>query len=142
MLATMLAYVGLFVISFLAATLLPLGSELPLAVLVRAEGRLVLPVAVATAGNVAGSLTTYWLARRAATTLGARPWSARGEGRAAELWRRHGAPSLLLSWVPLFGDGLVAAAGAAGLPLRTVTPWLIVGKVGRYLVVAWLALAA
>jgi len=142
MLATVLAYVGLFGVSFLAATLLPLGSEVPLALLVRAEGHLLLPVAVATAGNVAGSLTTYWLARRATATLGARPWPTHGAGRAADIWRRHGAPSLLLSWVPIFGDGLVAAAGAAGLPLRAITPWLIAGKASRYLIVAWLALAA
>ena len=142
MAGTVLAYAALFGISFLAATLLPLGSEVPLGVLVRAEGHLLLPVAVATAGNVAGSLTTYWLARRAATKSARHAPSTRAAGRAADLWRRLGAPSLLLSWVPIIGDGLVVAAGAAGLPLRTIVPWLLVGKAGRYLVVAWLALAA
>lgn len=141
MLAIVLAYAGLFGVSFLAATLLPLGSEVPLAVLVRAEGRPWLAVGVATAGNVLGSLTTYWLARRTARAFGAEVPQSHGADRAARLWRRHGAASLLLSWVPILGDGLVAA-GAARLPLRHVAPWLIVGKAGRYLIVAYLALAA
>lgn len=142
MLSTALAYAGLFVASFLAATLLPLSSEVPLAALVRAEGAIPPAVATATAGNVLGSLTTYWIARRAASALGAGGASGVDSGRAAELWRRYGAPSLLFSWVPVLGDGLVAAAGAARLPLRTAAPWLIAGKAGRYLLVAWLVAMA
>lgn len=57
--ALLLAYAGLFAGSFLAATVLPLSSEVPLAALVRAEGRMVAPVLVATAGNYLGACTTY-----------------------------------------------------------------------------------
>ena len=61
----MLSYAGLFVLSFLAATVLPLTSEASLAALVAIRGQLVAPVLVATAGNVLGSCTTYWVGRRA-----------------------------------------------------------------------------
>ena len=53
------AHAGLFACSFLAATLLPLSSEALLAALVRAQGRVLMPVLVATAGNYLGACTTY-----------------------------------------------------------------------------------
>lgn len=53
------AYAGLFVWSFLAATLLPLGSELALIALVRSQEQLLAPVLIATAGNYLGACTTY-----------------------------------------------------------------------------------
>ncbi|MDQ3652522.1 MAG: sigma 54-interacting transcriptional regulator, partial [Acidobacteriota bacterium] len=60
----------LFGWSFLAATLLPLSSEAPLALLVRSHNQIVLPVLVATLGNYLGACTAYWLGRRAAQALG------------------------------------------------------------------------
>jgi len=57
---------GLFVWSFLAATVLPLSSEVALIVYMRNYNQFLLPVAVAAIGNYLGSCTTYWLARRTA----------------------------------------------------------------------------
>jgi membrane protein YqaA with SNARE-associated domain len=131
-------YGGLFVAAFLAATLLPLPSEVPLALLVRSERHMLWPVLVATAGNYLGASTTYWLARG----LIGRFSSTRESpgGWALSLFRRHGAPVLLLSWVPVVGDGIVAIAGAACLPFATFSAWTIAGKAARYVAVAWLAL--
>jgi len=133
-----MAYLGLFVAAFLAATLLPLPSEVPLALLVRGDARIVLPVLVATAGNYLGACTTYGLARGlvarrtpAASSIG---------GRALYLFKRYGAPSLLLSWLPAIGDGIVAVAGAAQLPFAVFSAWTVAGKAVRYFVVAWLAM--
>lgn len=142
MLQTLAAYLGLFVWSFLAATILPLSSEIPLLVLVRTEHTLVLPVLVATAGNYLGACTTYLLGRRAARELGRNgDWLRRDSGsvRAAWLFRRYGQPALLLSWVPVVGDALVALAGAIEVPLASFSCWVVLGKAVRYIVVAWLA---
>ena len=65
---------------------------------------------VATAGNYLGACTTYWRARYAAERGGARATRRAGERRRA-LIARYGPPALLLSWVPLIGDALVALAG-------------------------------
>lgn len=102
----LLAYASLFIWSFLPATLLPLGSELALIAL----------VLVATVGNFLGSCTIYRLARRAARVLVSPQATELGRTRAAHLVRRWGHPALLLSWVPLLGDGLVAFAGACPCP--------------------------
>ena len=134
-------YVVLFVSAFVAATLLPLASEAPLVLVVRSRGDALLPVVVASAGNVLGACTTYALARGIIRWGGART-ETMVRGRAVDLVRRHGAPALLLSWVPVLGDGIVLMAGVARMPFGRFVAFTIVGKVLRYAVVAWLALRA
>ncbi|HEU5163621.1 MAG TPA: YqaA family protein [Thermoanaerobaculia bacterium] len=132
------AYAGLFVWSFLAATVIPLGSEPALFAVVRGGGSFWPAVAIATAGNVLGAATTWWIGRRVGEALDRRP-AKRGEMRARALFARWGAPSLLLSWVPLIGDALVAISGAAGISFRVFLPWVTAGKLARYAAVAWSA---
>lgn len=142
-----MAYLTLFGWSFLAATIVPLGSEPALVVLVRREFPFWPLVLIATAGNYLGACTTYYLAKVAARALSKRSGSAETPGangsaaRAARLMASRGAPILLLSWVPVLGDALVAAAGAAGTPFGSFTLWTIAGKFLRYLAVAWAASA-
>ena len=125
-----MAYLTLFGWSFLAATIVPLGSEPALVVLVRREYPFWPLVIVATAGNYLGACTTYWLAKKVAGDRAS---------RAARLMAARGAPALLLSWVPLLGDALVAAAGAAGVRFPAFSFWTIAGKFLRYAAVAWAA---
>jgi membrane protein YqaA with SNARE-associated domain len=128
---------ALLVSSFLAATVLPLASEVPLAFVVRRHGDLLVPVAVATLGNFLGACTTYGLARLAAAKLA--PPSLTRPPRALRLFERYGAPALLLSWVPIVGDAIVALAGASRVPLAAFTAWTLIGKAARYAAVAWIA---
>lgn len=125
----------LFLWSFAAATILPLSSEVPLAVEVARSGGWVIPVVVATLGNVLGAATTYGLARAAIT---AAPEPSPRVARASAWLARHGPPALLLSWVPLIGDLLVALAGAARMPVVPFVAWTTIGKAVRYVVVALL----
>ncbi len=140
MLSLLTIYAGLFAWSFLASTLLPLGSEAALIAIVRTEEQVFVPVVVATAGNYLGACTTYWLGRRAAQALGKdqREGETR-DTRAARLLRRYGQSALLLSWVPLIGDALVVLAGGMKLPFLQFSFWTLLGKAARYLVVAWAA---
>ncbi len=128
---------GLFLWSFLAATVLPLSSEVPLVVYVRSYNQLLLPVAVATVGNYLGSCTTYWLARRAAGAFGGTNAMQQSDSRAARIIRRFGQPALLLSWVPVIGDALVGFAGAIKMPFVAFSAWTAFGKLLRYVAVAW-----
>jgi membrane protein YqaA with SNARE-associated domain len=129
---------GLFVAAFLAATILPLASEVPLALIVRRDGDLVWPVAIATLGNYLGACTTYGLARAATARLA--PKTSVRSSRALGWFQRYGPPALLLSWVPLVGDGIVVLAGAARVPFGTFSLWTAIGKAGRYAAVGWVAL--
>ena len=128
---------ALLVSSFLAATVLPLASEVSLAVVVRRHGDFLLPVAVATIGNFIGACTTYGIARAAAATLTSPDTQ---KPRALALFERYGAPSLVLSWVPIIGDAIVAFAGASRVPVLSFSIWTLIGKAARYAAVAWIAL--
>lgn len=145
MIDVLLSYAALFAWSFLAATVLPLSSEAALAALVHVQQQIALPVLIATVGNYLGACTTYWIAARAAQSL-SQPgtvWAQqrKGHDRAAHLLRRYGPPILLLSWVPILGDALVALAGALNLPFKPFSLWVILGKSARYLAIAWIAAA-
>lgn len=129
-------YAGLFLWSFLAATILPLASEAPLAAIVHSHQRIGLPVAVATAGNFLGAATTWWIGRAAARALRRRGPSSPRQQQAMVLLRRFGPPALLFSWVPLIGDAIVASAGAAGIGFAAFAAWTIPGKLARYALVA------
>jgi membrane protein YqaA with SNARE-associated domain len=129
---------ALFVASFLAATILPLASEVPFAVVVRRHGEVLLPIAIATLGNYLGACTTYALARAAASRLPSSPASK--SPRAFAVFERYGAPALLLSWVPIIGDAIVLLAGAARVRFLPFFIWTTIGKAARYAAVAWLAL--
>ena len=130
---------ALLVSSFLAATVLPLASELPLAVVIRRHGDYLLPVTIATLGNYLGACTTYGLARAAAARLTS-PRTASPPPRALVLFERYGAPALLLSWIPVIGDAIVAMAGASRVRVLPFSMWTIAGKAARYAVVAWVVL--
>ena len=112
--------------------MLPLSSEVPLAVVVRNSGEWIVPVLVATVGNTLGACTTYCLARAAVTAVPPRSERTR---RASALLAKYGAPSLLLSWVPVIGDVIVLLTGAARMPAWRFVGWTTVGKAARYIVV-------
>jgi membrane protein YqaA with SNARE-associated domain len=132
----MAGYLALFGWSFLAATIVPLGSEPALVVLIRQGYSFPTVVLVATVGNYLGACTTYALGRAAARALRPEESSPTAK-RAAELVARYGAPALVLSWVPIIGDAIVAAAGVARMRMLPFSVWTILGKAGRYLAVAW-----
>jgi membrane protein YqaA with SNARE-associated domain len=131
------AYLALFAWSFAAATVLPLASEPMLIALVRSREQVMAPVLVATAGNYLGACTTYWLARLAVRRLS--PDLNVSHARAARLVSRIGQPALLLSWVPVIGDAIVAVAGGVGIGLVPFSLWVIAGKLARYAAVGMLA---
>lgn len=130
----MSAYLTLFAWSFAAATILPLGSEPAVVYLVRDGQNVAFIVAVATLGNYLGACTTFGIGRGVGATL-AKPSKTRD--RATHIVNRYGAPALLLSWVPILGDAIVAAAGLARMRFLPFSAWTIAGKLARYLAVAY-----
>ena len=121
---------ALFAAAFASATLLPANSEVVLVAVVRAfPDRFVAAIVVATLGNTLGGMTTYAIGRLL-------PQRMRTSPRALEWVRRRGAVALLLSWVPIIGDLLCAAAGWLRIPAWAALLAMAVGKLARYVVVA------
>ena len=135
-------YGTLFAVAFLAATVFPAQSEILLAGMVLAE-HYPAPalVAVASLGNILGSVVN-WFMGRFITHFEGRRWYpiSREQVAKAEGWyQRWGKWSLLLSWAPFIGDALTVVAGVLREPLPVFIALVTVAKVARYIVVAWLA---
>lgn len=119
---------ALFASSFLAATLLPGGSEFVLAGLLALHPEKMAPALVlATVGNTLGGMSTYLLARLL---------PERAETSRRDWVRRRGPAVLLLSWVPVVGDALCAAAGWLRMPWPACLAWMALGKGLRYVAIA------
>lgn len=141
-LLTAFGYPSLFLLSFLASTLLPLGSEwLLIAMLARRHDPLAV-VLVATAGNYLGACTSYWVGIYGGTLLAEKILriDAASRARAERFFSRYGSWSLLLSWLPVVGDPLCLAGGLLRIPFFRFSLLVGAGKVVRYGVVAWLSL--
>ncbi len=140
MLGDAAAYGGLFLAAFLAATILPMQSEAALAGLVLAGHQpMVLLLAVASFGNVLGSMVNWGLGRGIARFADRKwfPASPEALARAGGQYAKWGHWSLLLSWVPVIGDPLTVIAGMLREPLWRFVLLVGIAKVGRYLVLVW-----
>lgn len=133
---------SLFLLSFCASTLLPLGSEWLLVALLLEGSPPLNTVLVATLGNSLGAATSYLVGRWGSDWLIEsllRIDQAR-QLRAEAWFDRYGSWALLLSWLPLVGDPLCLVSGTLKTaPLRFA---LLVtsGKGLRYLTVALITL--
>ncbi|MAL02138.1 MAG: hypothetical protein CL536_08355 [Alcaligenaceae bacterium] len=130
---------AVFVISFLASTLLPLGSEPVLMAYLQLQPGNVWPaLALATLGNTLGGVVSY------AMGMGV-VWAVRYFGESTGRWRgvaqgyvrRFGPLALLFSWLPVIGAPLCAVAGGMRLPFWPCLFFIALGKFLRYLLVAW-----
>lgn len=134
---------GLFLAAFAAATLFPFQSEALLAGLIlQGEHSVVLLVAVATLGNVLGSLVNWWLGRFIERWQ-RRPWFRVSPERLAKArghYHRYGRWSLLFSWMPVVGDPLTVVAGVMREPFWSFLLLVLLAKAGRYLVLTMLTL--
>lgn len=132
-------YAGLFIVSLVAATLLPAYSEVVFAgLVVQGHDPLALWLA-ASAGNTLGSAVNWALARFLLRFEDRRWFPFRRDrlGAAQRWFQRYGVWSLLLAWAPVGGDALTFVAG-----LMRVNFWLFlllvaIGKATRYAVVLW-----
>jgi len=137
-------YASLFAVSFLASTLLPLGSEWLLVMMLASGYEPLSAIATATAGNYLGAVTTYligmyggaWLVEKVLRV------SPEQQERAHTYYRRYGAFSLLFSWLPIVGDPLCMVGGVLRINFWLFTLLVASGKFVRYAVTAWITLHA
>jgi membrane protein YqaA with SNARE-associated domain len=137
-------YLALFILSFLAATLVPVGSEwLLVALLVKGHDPF-LVLAAATAGNTLGACTTYWIGLWGAPLVVGRLLriNPAQQEKAERLYYRYGSWSLLLSWLPVVGDPLCLAGGVLRIRFARFFVLVLSGKLTRYALVCFATLQA
>lgn len=136
-------YGGLFLLSFLAATIFPAQSEVGLAALILSQDySLVLLIAVASAGNTLGSVVNWALGRGVERFRDKRWFPVKPDqlNRAIAWYRKYGRWSLLMSWAPFIGDPLTVVAGILREPILSFVLLVAIAKTVRYIVVAALTL--
>ncbi len=127
-------YVGLFLLSFLAATLVPISPEALVVALYTQHYNAFILIAVATVGGYLGSLTYYYLA------VSGREWALHrfisispeklAENQAR--FERWGSIILLFSWVPIVGEPLIVVSGLLRVRLAIFSFWVILGRIFRF----------
>ncbi|MCE9550256.1 MAG: DedA family protein [Betaproteobacteria bacterium] len=120
--------VSLFISSFLAATLLPGGSEVVLISVLKLYPELFWPaLLLGTLGNTLGGMVSFGMGRLLPQTH---------KLKHVEKIQRYGTPALLLAWVPLLGDALCLAAGWLRLNPWHAALFMAIGKFARYWIIA------
>ncbi|SIN87670.1 YqaA family protein [Halodesulfovibrio marinisediminis] len=139
-----LGYPALFFLSFLAATILPLGSEWLLIAMVAGSFDPSSSVLIATAGNTLGACTTYFIGIWGGTYLIERVLriDETSQKKAHHFYSKWGQWSLLLSWLPVIGDPLCLVGGIARVRFSFFFLLVLVGKFSRYAALTWLTLQA
>ena len=128
---------SVFVISFISATLFPMGSEpVVFGYISLRPDMFWITVVVATLGNTLGGALNYGLGY----SIHAK--GAQYQDKKWLVWFKHlGAKSLFFSWLPIIGDPLCAVAGWLRLPFWHCFFWMLVGKFFRYALITYLLLA-
>ena len=119
---------SLFISSFLAATLLPGGSEVVLIGVLKVYPELLWPALLLSAlGNTLGGMVSFGMGRILPQTR---------KLKHVEKIQHYGTPALLLAWVPLLGDALCLAAGWLRLNPWQAAFFMALGKFARYWIIA------
>jgi membrane protein YqaA with SNARE-associated domain len=129
-------YLGLFLASFLAATILPVASEIFLTSMFLLGYEPLACVIVATTGNTLGAWLNYGIGY-----LGKPEWLQKlgAQQAAIDRWQtrihQYGSWMALLCWVPVIGDVIGIALGFFRAPWLPTFILMGVGKLFRYLLV-------
>jgi len=134
-------YIALFLLSFLASTLLPLGSEWFVYYLVDIEYNIVFIILIASLGNYLGSVINYYIGTKGSNTIlhKAIKFDKKDTRKAKEKFRRYGPAILFFSWLPVIGDPLTFVAGLLKYDFKKFTFYVFLGKTVRYIMIVFIA---
>jgi membrane protein YqaA with SNARE-associated domain len=127
---------AVFIVSFISATLLPLGSEPLVFAVIKADPLIFWSViSVATLGNTLGGSVDYALGYYAKKTF------AKEKETVWFRWlAKYGAKTMLLAWLPGIGDPICTLAGWLKLPFWPSLAYMAIGKFFRYITMTYLLL--
>ena len=136
-------YIGLFLSSFLSATILPGQSEIALTSLIILNNHsLSFLVFIASLGNILGSLFNWFIGCKL-ERFKKKKWFPVTDlqlKKASNWYHKYGKWTLLLSWVPFVGDPLTIVAGIFRVPIMYFILIVSFAKTMRYIFIAFIAL--
>ncbi len=132
-------YFGLFIASFLSATIIPFSSELILTALLFSGSNPLACLLIASLGNSLGGITNYGIGR-----LGNPKWMLKLGMTESKLNRfqttilKYGHWSAFFAWLPIIGDPLSIALGYFRAKFVPFIVLMTLGKTVRYAVIIYL----
>ena len=136
----MLSYLFIFLVSFLSATILPLGSEGLLLYYANDATLSVFYLWIwASLGNTLGGLTNWFLGLYLIRFEHKKwfPMKASTRQKAELFFNKYGIWSLLFTWLPVVGDGIALVSGMLRTPIWYFLPLVLIGKAARYALILW-----
>ena len=133
-----LGYLGLFISSFLSATLIPLSPEIVLSVLIATGFNIPLSIIIATLGNWFGSVFTYFIGRIGDWKKIEKYFKIKKERVFNFKIKidKYGSFIAFFSWMPFIGDILALSLGFFKVNFTKVSIWMLFGKTIRFVVVS------
>lgn len=132
-------YIGLFIASFLAATILPFGSEFVFVTLIAVGLDPWTCTIIASTGNWLGGMTNYFLGK-----LGKLEWIEKylkikkeKIDRIQHFLEGKGAFMAFFSFLPVVGDVIAVALGYMRANIYIVNISMFVGKFARYVAIMY-----
>ena len=131
-----LGLLGLFISSFIAATIIPFSSELVLSFLLANQYPLEMCLFTATLGNWLGGISSYGLGRLGEWTYikyftGLDKTKIKKVRERVNKWK---SPLAFFCWLPLVGDIFAVGLGFYKINFIKVSLWMFVGKMIRYVI--------
>lgn len=132
-------YIGLFIASFLAATILPLGSEFVFAGLIAAGASGWGCVTVATVGNWLGGMTNYYLGHAGKIEWIEKYLKVKKDkiDKMQHWLEGKGAWMAFFSFLPVIGDLIALALGYMRANVYIVNISMFAGKLIRYILIMY-----
>lgn len=130
-----LGYPGVFLVSFIASTLVPFSNEVVVAAMPALGYDIWLTAVWATGGGYLGSLTNYYMGKKGIDIVFGRSITIKPERwqQAERIFQRWGNGALFFVWLPVVGDPLAIVAGAFQIDWRLFSFWVISGKFLRFI---------
>ena len=127
-------YLYLFLNSFISATLFPLGSEALLLYYLSQNLNYILLLLFASIGNTMGSIFNYWLGLKGEKYLiNKNILKEKNIKKYKNYFDKYGAFTLLLSWMPIIGDGFTFVAGMLKYDIKRFIILVFLAKTFRYI---------
>jgi membrane protein YqaA with SNARE-associated domain len=131
-----LGFLGLFLASFLGATVIPLSSEIVLSYLIVKGFDINLSIIIASIGNWLGGLSSYFLGSLGKWEFIEKYFRIKKEKiiRFKEKIDRWGSTYAFLCCLPIIGDPIAVSLGFFKINLMRVSLWMFIGKLAKYIV--------
>lgn len=133
-------YLGLFIASFLGATIIPFSSELVFSLLIIKGYDFNLSLLVASTGNWLGGLSSYFLGRLGKWSTLEKYFRLKKEKivKFKTNIDKWGSLLAFFCWLPIVGDPIAVGLGFFRTNYILVAIWMFIGKLIRYIVWAFI----